>query len=606
MTDSNSKDASDISGQSGIFPIQTGMPVEGIKTNSPLETFAHNLSEVAKVDVRLMSDDGYATLEDLVQQIHDNPIDIGNVKFFQGRGVMPLCTVKSDQKKIVYFGIRPTEAESDKFQNPNQLTDYIENELLPRYDEALKGYKKRFFVLEKEQFETLVGLVGDKDKQRGFLRIVDKDTQALAMYNAVIANAIRERASDIHIEPVREAGKNNPGEALIRYRIDGVLRNKYCTIDEKRKALVQIIKVNAKMDISEKRRPQDGRIDIGKLPGDSKDINYSLRVSTLNTSHGEKAVLRVLRSSPKLLTLEQLGHPGSTYKGIQDLIQSPHGIFLVTGPTGSGKTTTLYAALQERNTEGVNICTVEDPVEMDIERINQTQVNEDIGYTFATGLQTLLRQDPDIILIGEIRDNETAHTALSAAKTGHLVFSTLHTNDAASTLLRIQDFQGINRRDLASCLLGVLSQRLVRKLCNKCKEPYNATPLMNKWFENSTNENDIIEKEIIMYKSKGEIGKRKCNSCGGTGYFGRTVVPELWVIGNEERKLIIQGCEDTEKYVQVALNKRMRDMAYHGMRKALQGETSLEEVLRVIMPQHKFQERQDYLASIIKKYGKSK
>ncbi|MEW6353110.1 MAG: type II secretion system ATPase GspE [Pseudomonadota bacterium] len=382
----------------------------------------------------------------------------------------------------------------------------------------------------------------------------EDDAPIIRLINALLTEAIKENASDIHIEPFEE-------RLVVRFRIDGVLRQ---VIEPKRvlaPLLVSRIKVMAKLDIAEKRLPQDGRISL-RIAGRAVDV----RVSTLPSGHGERVVLRLLDKQAGRLDLEHLGMPAPAMAAIDKIIHMPHGIMLVTGPTGSGKTTTLYAALTRLNDKSRNIMTVEDPIEYFIDGIGQTLVNTRVDMTFARGLRAILRQDPDVVMVGEIRDLETAEIAVQASLTGHLVLSTLHTNSAVGAVTRLRDM-GVEPFLLASSLIGVLAQRLVRLLCAHCKRPYTA------------NEADCrvlgvaIDNAPTLYAAVG------CKDCNHLGYRGRTGIYELIPVDDKMRGMIHDGSGEgaLEKYART-LSPSIRD---DGLRRVLAGHTTLEEVLRV-------------------------
>nr|WP_239149922.1 type II secretion system ATPase GspE [Burkholderia pseudomallei] len=370
----------------------------------------------------------------------------------------------------------------------------------------------------------------------------EDDAPIIRMINALLTQAAREQASDIHIEPFENA-------SVVRFRVDGTLRDVVRPKKALHGALISRIKIMAQLDIAEKRLPQDGRITL-RVGGRPVDV----RVSTLPTGHGERAVLRLLEKDAQRLNLEALGMGRDTLVQFDKLISRPHGIVLVTGPTGSGKTTTLYASMSRLETATTNIMTVEDPIEYDLSGIGQTQVNERIGMTFARALRSILRQDPDIIMIGEIRDLETAQIAVQASLTGHLVLATLHTNDAASAVTRLTDM-GVEPYLLASSLLGVLAQRLVRQLCPACKEERH-------------------EGGRAVWHPVG------CDKCGHSGYTGRRGVYELLVIDDSIRSLIHRNAADAEILATGRANG-MRTLRDDAERWLAAGATSLEEVLRV-------------------------
>jgi len=369
------------------------------------------------------------------------------------------------------------------------------------------------------------------------------DAPVIRMINALFAQAARDGASDIHIEPFET-------HSVVRFRVDGTLRDVVSPRKALHAALVSRIKIMAHLDIAEKRLPQDGRIAL-RVGGRPIDV----RVSTLPTGHGERAVLRLLEKEAGRLRLERLGMSPAILEQLDHLINQPHGIVLVTGPTGSGKTTTLYAALSRLDASTSNILTVEDPIEYDLPGIGQTQVNAKIDMSFAAALRAILRQDPDIIMIGEIRDLETAQIAVQASLTGHLVLATLHTNDAVSAVTRLTDM-GVEPFLLSSSLLGVLAQRLIRLLCPQCKEPVTQPD------------------GRVTYRPVG------CPTCSNTGYSGRSGIHELFTVDADMRTLIHNG--QNEQDLRLAASQAgMRSMREDGQRWVESGQTSPEEILRV-------------------------
>ena len=394
-------------------------------------------------------------------------------------------------------------------------------------------------VSEVENDADLTRMMQDLPAIEDLLETAD-DAPIIRMLNALLTQAARDGASDIHIEPYER-------HSSVRFRVDGTLREVVKPNRALHAALISRLKIMAELDISEKRLPQDGRISL-RIGTRAVDV----RVSTLPSAHGERAVLRLLDKSESKLNLEAVGMQGDVLAQLQKLIAQPHGIILVTGPTGSGKTTTLYAALSRLDAAGSNIMTVEDPIEYELSGIGQTQVNAKIDLTFAKALRAILRQDPDVIMIGEIRDFETAQIAIQASLTGHLVLATLHTNDAASSVTRLTDM-GIEPFLLSSSLLGVLAQRLVRKLCVHCK---------------------LVDSENTTYHPVG------CSFCGHTGYLGRTGVFELLVTRDDIRAQIHQKTSEAEIRT-TALKGGMSLMRDDGERLVQTGVTSREELLRV-------------------------
>ena len=389
--------------------------------------------------------------------------------------------------------------------------------------------------------------------------LLDDTSEApiIKLVNHIISQSIKARASDIHIEPYQHS-------FTVRYRVDGILYDLLTPPKWIQPALISRIKVMAKMNIAEKRLPQDGRFEV-KVG----DQNIDLRVSTIPTSFGERVVLRLLNKSGSLLELNDLGFSPARLKLIKQLVDSPNGIILVTGPTGSGKTTTLYAVLQSINKPNINIITIEDPVEYQIKGISQIQVNPKIDLTFARGLRSIVRQDPDVILIGEVRDKETAGIAVQSALTGHLVFSTLHTNDSASAITRLVDM-GVEPFLISSSVLAVAAQRLVRVLCDNCKKTYQPSTIYLKSI--GVSPDDFNQSQI--YKAVG------CERCISTGYKGRLGIFEIMVL-NEHLKGLILETFDSNRIKNEAAKQKMASLRQDGLEKVLDGITTMEEVLRV-------------------------
>ncbi len=403
--------------------------------------------------------------------------------------------------------------------------------------------------------EDLSFLAAELEEPTDLLEATD-DAPIIRLVNSLLSQAIRERASDIHVEPFEK-------EVVARFRIDGILYN-ILTIQKRFQAsIASRVKIMSGLNIAEKRLPQDGgmRIKIG-----GKDVD--VRVSIVPTAFGERIVLRLLYRESALLALDRIGFSGDTLRRFNDFIGRPHGIILVTGPTGSGKTTTLYASLSKINSPDKNIITIEDPIEYQLKGIGQIQVNPKINLTFAAGLRSVLRQDPDVILVGEIRDSETAEIAIQAALTGHLVFSTLHTNDAAGAVTRLQDMK-IEPFLISSSVLGILAQRLVRVLCTECREPYQMP---------------AVEMEELEIRSTGELPTvyraKGCPVCFNTGYLGRSAIYELLELDDEVRQLIMKNA-DAATIKAHAVKKGMRTLRQDGADKVLNGITSVDEVVRV-------------------------
>ena len=413
--------------------------------------------------------------------------------------------------------------------------------------------------------EVIEGMHGDEDSEQimseieetGDLLDETSDAPIIRLVNLMLSQAVKARASDIHIEPYQNQLK-------IRYRVDGILYDKLSPPKHIQSTLVSRIKIMAKLNIAEKRLPQDGRIEI-KIA----DKNVDIRVSTIPTAFGERVVLRLLDKSSTLLKLSDLGMSEDRLKVFDGLIRNPHGIILVTGPTGSGKTTTLYAALSTINSPQINIITVEDPIEYQINGIAQIQVNPKIDLTFAKGLRSIVRQDPDVILVGEIRDLETAEISIQSALTGHLVFSTLHTNDSASAVTRMIDM-GIERFLVSSSVIAIMAQRLVRVICQECKEAY--VPDRESLESIGLSPDDLKDKKI--YRGRG------CEACLQTGYMGRIGIFEFMLLDDDLKNLILKT-SDSNAIKRKAVEKGMITVRQDGAFKVLDGTTTIEEVFRV-------------------------
>lgn len=419
-------------------------------------------------------------------------------------------------------------------------------------DDILRAINKYYDIDDTvEEFLNIIPTQEPREQEN----IVEDDSPIVKLVNQILQMAVEQRASDIHIDPQET-------KVVIRYRIDGILRTERALPKHMQGMLTARIKILANMDITEHRVPQDGRI---KMNIDFHPVD--LRVSTLPTIYGEKIVMRVLDLGAALNDLNKLGFNKVNLQRFIQLIEQPTGIVLITGPTGSGKSSTLYAALNRLNGEHVNIITIEDPVEYQLEGVNQIQVNPNVGMTFAEGLRSILRQDPNIIMVGEIRDRETAEIAIRASLTGHLVLSTLHTNDALSTVARLIDM-GVEPFLVATSLSGVVSQRLVRRVCRDCQEEHEPT-----------------KREIDIFARRGlKIEKvmrgRGCPTCNMTGYKGRIALHELMVMSDEMRKVILNG-EPLSKLREIAIKNKMIFLIDDGLLKVKQGLTTTEEVLRV-------------------------
>jgi type IV pilus assembly protein PilB len=410
-----------------------------------------------------------------------------------------------------------------------------------------------------EKFGTEIVFKEEEDEDLQKLEAISKGAPIIQLVNMLIVQGVKDRASDIHIEP-------NERGLLIRFRIDGMLHDNRILPNKIKAAIISRVKILAKMDIAERRLPQDGRFQV---KFGIREVD--LRVSTIPTVFGEKVVLRILDKSKGLIELKNLGFLAEQLDQFKSIILKSCGIILLTGPTGSGKTTTLYAALNKVNSNEKNIITVEDPVEYKLNRVNQIQILPKIDLTFANALRSILRQDPDVIMVGEIRDSETAQIAVQAALTGHLVFSTLHTNDAASALTRLLDM-GIEPFLISSSVIGVIAQRLVRVICEKCKEEY----IPGEDILYGLKIKDILnnDSKIKLYRGKG------CSFCKNTGYYGRISIYELIVLDEEIKSLIVTKAS-SNVINNLAIKNGMKTLKDSGIQKVMQGITTIEEVLRV-------------------------
>ncbi len=446
-------------------------------------------------------------------------------------------------------------------QNAARLRSGLELQVFMAPESDIQQQLERLYGDEENSSEKLIETLGDAfggdDENIEHLRDLASEVPVIRLVNLMISRAVESHASDIHLEPFER-------DLRLRYRVDGVLHNMDSPPNPLRAAIISRIKLMAKLNIAERRLPQDGRIKLKVL---GKEID--LRVSTLPTMYGESVVMRILdRSNSSLIDLRRLGFPDDLYEKVCQMTSKPHGIFLVTGPTGSGKSTTLYSALKRINIPDRKIITIEDPIEYQMDGINQIHVNPQIGLTFAAGLRHIVRQDPDVIMVGEIRDLETADIAIRSALTGHLVFSTLHTNDAPSAVTRLVDM-GVEDYLLASSLIGILAQRLVRVNCKECKKPEKvpAAVLRQASF-------DADGETVELQKGQG------CPHCDYTGYESRIGIFELLDIDDAMRRLIVTTADSTVLKAE-AVRSGMRTLKEDGWNKVLAGITRPDEVLRV-------------------------
>ncbi len=505
---------------------------------------------VTQTDMPTLTGDDLPAVED-VERVDTMPYD-----FLRKKRILP---IGQDADTITLIMDDPMDFET--IDAVETLTGHRVRALLGMETEILDLLGKIYEdPNEQAVVQGLDDVFGDIDEDNiEQLKDLASEAPVIRLVNQMISRAVEMKASDVHVEPFEKSLK-------IRYRIDGVLHEVETPPRNIAPAVISRIKIMSKLDIAEKRVPQDGRINLRIL---GKEID--LRVSTVPTLHGESVVMRILdKGSIQMYDLGKLGFPSDTFKKFERLIVRPHGIILVTGPTGSGKTTTLYAVLNRLNSPDKKIITVEDPVEYQLEGVNQIHVNSQVGLTFASGLRTILRQDPDIILVGEIRDRETAEIAIQASLTGHLVLSTLHTNDACGAITRLLDM-GVEDYLIASTVIGVLAQRLVRVACPECKKPIELTTEMLKDFGIELQKG---EKPPTAYTTDG------CKTCGFTGYESRKGIFEMLPVDDDIRNLILAK-PDNPKLRAAARKKGMRFLREDGFLKVTEGTTTPEEVLRV-------------------------
>ena len=440
------------------------------------------------------------------------------------------------------------------------IQPYLSNEssIIKAIDKYYGTSKELDTIMDSlNEYETTLDIIPDEEIEESIKNLEEESSEEpiIKLANTILLKSIKSQASDIHLEPYEN-------DLRVRYRVDGKLMEFMKLSKSIAPAITSRFKIMAKLNIAEKRLPQDGRIRI-KTGG--KDID--LRVSTLPTVYGEKTVMRILDRSSVKVNLNDLGFEAADLEKYTKAIAAPYGMVLVTGPTGSGKTTTLYASLNRINKEDVNIMTAEDPVEYNIEGINQVHIKEEIGLTFAEALRSFLRQDPDVIMVGEIRDTETAEISIRSALTGHLVFSTVHTNDAPSTIMRLADM-GIEKYLIASSLVLILAQRLVRRICPHCKAKIDVPP--NALEEIGFNKEEA--KTISVYKGKG------CEYCNNTGYKGRIAIYEVMPISDKIKEMILHEASVNE-IKQQAIKEGMSTLRMSGLKKIKEGVTTIEEVM---------------------------
>ncbi len=524
-----------------------GRPLHEILANMQFGTPEEALAELCKLL-------GVDFIKDI--PINDIPVDIVRgipINYAKAQEVLPF---KEDQERVVVLTTNPInhKALEDLRVKFGKCIQPLVTTSSRIQDAINRVYEKSTAALEG--LDDIEGEEVDLDDPViDLLESGDDDAPVIKLVNTLLFRAVKEKASDIHVEPYER-------DMVVRFRIDGVLFDIFKPPKKLQNAITSRIKVMGNLNIAEKRLPQDGRIPL-KLAG--KDID--VRLSSVPTAFGERLVMRLQDRSNVVLELEQLGFSNDSLQKIDQLLIKTYGIVLVTGPTGSGKSTTLYACLQKINKPDINIITVEDPVEQRIHGVGQIQVNSKIGLTFASGLRSILRQDPDVVMIGEIRDLETAEIAINASLTGHLVLSTIHTNDSAGAFPRLMDM-GCEPFLIATSLMGVMAQRLVRLLCPHCKEPHEPTQVELRSLEISSEQ----LKSATFFRAVG------CNQCNQKGYVRRTLIQELMLINDDIRSLIMRRA-DGATIKKEAVKGGMITFRDHGIQKVLSGITTIEEVL---------------------------
>jgi type IV pilus assembly protein PilB len=532
---------------------------------------------------RILIEHGFVSSEDLMMSLSEHlgipPVNLGKMRvpeevvgliskqlamFYQ---VVPVSKVGNTLTVAMADPLNVFALDDLRLMTGMEIQPVISNpkDVQEKLDEIYSAKHGLETILKDTAVPTLEVAKEDDEQEIDVEQLLQAtgDTSVIQVVNIILVQAVQEGASDIHIEPFEK-------EMRVRYRLDGILHERTSPPKSMHPAIVSRIKIMSNLDIAERRRPQDGRFRI-KLKGHEVDF----RVSVLPTAHGEKAVMRILDKSASSRKLHDLGFDPDALRKFMEAIHAPFGMVLVTGPTGSGKTTTLYAALMEINQPEINIITVEDPIEYQMIGINQVQVNSEIDLTFAAGLRSILRQDPNVVLVGEIRDQETADIAIKAALTGHLVFSTLHTNNAPAAITRLDDM-GVEPFLISSSVILVLAQRLVRRICEGCKKPVEV---------------DAATLKRCQYvpdpaRPSSFCHGAGCNRCGGSGYKGRMSVIELFLMDDELRALVMKRASAAE-IKKVAIEHGMQTLRMNALQRASEGLTTLEEVLRETAPDEK-------------------
>lgn len=554
------------------------------------------------IEARPLKDSSFVGLEGLVQEMDTNfpsKVFIDKLGYFKALKMLPLVLYKQDGAgQELYIGIQGEQRPEVKIPqeearhlsaeeisrrrgvryNISNLSgiaqDIIRNITEDPIFKTLsdKKYSPRFLLLNVKEFDLLEKYIIDPKARKDFLGEIDEADPGEKTMWKIFERAVEIGATDVHIEALDEK------TGVARYRVDGYLIPEPIPRSRVRH-IVSAIKVKANMAIEEKRSAQSGGIHFTEAFFDEKVIEEhpalkgtNLRIETIPAIHDESASVRFLPQARKVPpTLEELGYEEDLCDKIREVSKNAQGLIIVTGPTGSGKTTTLYSILQGVNDPRFRILTVENPVEYQLKGLIQTETNEKAKYDFSDAVRSFLRADPDIILVGEMRDSKTRESAMQLAQTGHLVFATLHTNDAPSTIKRLYDL-GATSSDLESSLTAVIAQRLTRRLCKECKEEYNGTDTLNKLFGEK-----LIEKDLLLYKATGKIRSYSCGNCKGTGYKGRIVVPSFWMIDEGSKELFEQDYS-YRKLLKSAIAENMKPLAVSGMKVVLKGTSSLEEL----------------------------
>jgi len=564
-----------------------------------------------KALIQTLNESHFLTLEEMVYQTSNALDDLAeHPKYYEEIGVFPLHSNHSQVENLI-LALRTDihgeysveEAHTDASRIITHLNGYHTDLLSDKIKSSGKKIEEaydhiHYLLLTPDEFTTLSDIMQNTERRKTYQDKLTTDESGRDIGIALIKTAIQNKASDIHLEPKGDDINS------IRFRVNGVLyRWKPHVANAVLQRIVSAYKnIASGVVMEEKRRPQDGVINLSgdileSYPELSRYSSYSLRLSIVPSLYGESVVLRILNARDKKLDLSSLGLPQNVYEKYADIITSPQGLILVTGPTGSGKTTTLHASLEYLSSDKIKLISIEDPIEMELRGMVQSQVNPSINYDFKDAMRSFLRHDPDMMLVGEIRDEETALIAMRAANTGHIVFSTLHTNDAVQTILRLIDLD-VPKQEIAQSLRAVLAQRLIRTLCDHCREPYDAAPALNELLGGE------YFSQIIGYKNSPRSPNKVCEYCSemSDGYSGRQVVVELWPIGKEEKHLIYTGCNEADIYQEVAIKNGMVPLLQEGMDLFLQGKTTLEEMQRVLGNKEEFIEQKGGLVSYITKY----